>query len=292
MDGTTLAFVERGNREAEPIVLLHGYLGSHLSWRHHIDALAETHRVLALDWFGWGRSCTSLTMRYDYDTEVDRLRRVLDALGVGSCNLFAHDYGGFLALGLCERHPTRVRRLALLNSRAHRTFTPAWATIFGLVGAGARLPIVRQIVARLPIGAIHRRGVRREFARGIFTEEAFAYAAGWMSKPGGGRFYVDFFRDYRVRPRADLARGLPAVSCPTAVIWSRRNPYLPVEIGTELAATIPNAKLTLLEARHFIMEECPREVAEALAELLRTPAHDAHALVHVDGSPGKVRLTR
>jgi hypothetical protein len=33
-------------------------------------------------------------------------------------------------------------------------------------------------------------------------------------------------------------------------------------------------------------------VAQALSDLLRAPAHDPHALVHVDGSPGKVRLTR
>jgi pimeloyl-ACP methyl ester carboxylesterase len=54
IDGTTLAYAEQGEAGAEPIVLLHGYLGSHRSWRRQIDALAAAHRVLALDWFGWG----------------------------------------------------------------------------------------------------------------------------------------------------------------------------------------------------------------------------------------------
>jgi len=36
IDGTTLAYVEHGVADAECIVLLHGYVGSHLSWRHHI----------------------------------------------------------------------------------------------------------------------------------------------------------------------------------------------------------------------------------------------------------------
>ncbi|HEX5661769.1 MAG TPA: hypothetical protein VFX59_31475, partial [Polyangiales bacterium] len=50
------------------------------------------------------------------DSEVERLARVLDALGVAACNLFGMDYGGFLALGLCARQPQRVTRLALLAS--------------------------------------------------------------------------------------------------------------------------------------------------------------------------------
>jgi pimeloyl-ACP methyl ester carboxylesterase len=37
IDGTVLAYVERGDPYAEPVVLLHGYVGSHLSWRHQIE---------------------------------------------------------------------------------------------------------------------------------------------------------------------------------------------------------------------------------------------------------------
>lgn len=148
IEGTTLAYVDRGAANAEVIVLLHGYLGSHLSWRHHIEPLSARYRVLAFDWFGWGESGRSLDLRYDYDREVDRLRRVLDALDVPSCNVFAHDYGRFLALGFCQRHPQRVRRLALLNTRAHRTFNLRWATIFGIVCAAARLPVLRSFVAQ------------------------------------------------------------------------------------------------------------------------------------------------
>ncbi len=271
VDGTTLAYADRGSPRAEVIVLLHGYLGSHLSWRHHIEPLSARYRVLALDWFGWGESGRSLDLRYDYDSEVDRLRRVLDALEVASCNIFAHDYGGFLALGFCQRHPQRVRRLALLNSRAHRSFNLRWATIFGIGCVAARRPVLRSVVAKQPLMAMHRRAVRRELSAGVFDEQSFAYSAGWMSEPDGARFYVRFFSDYRVEPRAELGRCLAGMRCPTAIIWSRENPYLQARIPMELATQIPGAELTRIDAGHFIMEERPHEVQRALDALLARP---------------------
>jgi pimeloyl-ACP methyl ester carboxylesterase len=273
IDATALAYIERGRTDAEPIVLLHGYLGSHLSWRHLIEPLAARHRVVALDWFGWGASGRNPELAYHYDAEVDRLRRTLQALGLGSYNLFGHDYGGFLGLGLCQRHPGRVRRLALLNTRAHGTFTRRWAALFGSISALCRSPALGTVVARLPLGRVHRRLCQPGLEKGIFDERSLDSYVGWMSRdPEGGRFYARFFRDYEVRPRADLAVGLSGISCPTAVVWGRRDPYLPLTIPSELSRDIPGAALTMIDgAGHFVMEERPADVQRALARLLDRP---------------------
>src|SRR5262249_21998173 len=124
IDGARLAYREAGSPDREAVVLVHGYPANHLSWRHQIPVLAQSHRVLALDLIGWGESERPRSLAFDYDTEVGRLRRALDALGLDQVNLFGHDYGGFLSLGFAQRHPHRVRRLAILNSRAHGTFVP------------------------------------------------------------------------------------------------------------------------------------------------------------------------
>lgn len=95
VDGTRLAYVASGPEDAEVVVLLHGYVGSHLTWRHQIAPLSQRYRVIALDWFGWGNSERNPELAYDYDTEVARLTRVFDALGVTRATLVGHDYGGF-----------------------------------------------------------------------------------------------------------------------------------------------------------------------------------------------------
>jgi cis-3-alkyl-4-acyloxetan-2-one decarboxylase len=274
VDGAAYSYLEQGEAGSEPVVLLHGYTGSHLSWRHQIPRLAERHRVIALDWLGWGDSDRPLSLRFDFDTEVARLGRVLDALGIERVNLCGHDYGGFLALGFALRRPGRIRRLALLATRAHRTFTPRWRAAFGLTSLGARAPAIRSLMARLPHEQIHRRSLRRELARGIIDQRSLDSYVGWMSgDPAGGRWLMRFFADYRVAPHAELRAGLGGISCPTAIVWGRRDPYLAPLIAEELAACIPGAELTMFDdAGHFVMEERPEETMSALTRLLARAA--------------------
>ncbi len=61
--------------------------------------------------------------------------------------------------------------------------------------------------------------------------------------------------------------------CPATVIWGDRDPYIPFGTARELADRIPDATLIRLRGGdHYIMEERPREVTDALLELLARPA--------------------
>ncbi|MGH2923198.1 MAG: alpha/beta fold hydrolase, partial [Solirubrobacterales bacterium] len=171
VDGARLAYREAGPPEGEPVVLLHGYPSNHRIWRHQIAALRSDHRVIAPDLLGWGDSEQPLDLRFDYDAEVERVGRMLDALGLGRVNLFAHDYGGFLALGFVQRHPDRVSRLALLNTRAQGSFVPRWYLAFGAVSVAGRIPGVRAVAARVPLAAINARALAPLQRRGAVDSE-------------------------------------------------------------------------------------------------------------------------
>jgi pimeloyl-ACP methyl ester carboxylesterase len=269
VDGARLAYLEAGPADREPVVLVHGYPANHRSWRHQIPVLANTHRVLAPDLLGWGESERPLSLSFDYDTEVERLGRTLDALGLARVNLFGHDYGGFLSLGFAQRHPDRVRRLAILNSRAQGTFVPRWYATFGLIGVAGRTPGLRDLTARLPLGAINRRGMAPLVKHGIIDPDLLDNYTAWMDDTDGARWLVHYFADYSVRRRHELRQGLRRISCPAAVIWGRTDAYLPVAIAEELANELPRAELTMIDdGGHFIMEERPSVVTDALVRLL------------------------
>jgi cis-3-alkyl-4-acyloxetan-2-one decarboxylase len=269
VDWARVACWEAGPEDGEPVVLLHGYPSNHSCWRHQIPAVAETHRVVAPDLLGWGASERPLHLRFDYETEVARIGRLLDALELERVNLVAHDYGGFLSLGFIQRNPERVLRLAILNSRSHRSFVPHWYAAFWLCTLAGRTPGLRALAARLPLAEMNRRGLAPLLEGGHIDREQLDDYVGWMDEPEGRRWLLHFFGDYRVPARPDLAAELRLIRCPTAVIWGSRDAYLRTKIAAELADGIPDAALTLLDAGHFVMEERPAEVTAGLEQLLR-----------------------
>lgn len=262
VDGLRLCYHEDGT--GEPLLLLHGYPQNHRCWRYQIPALAEQHRVVAPDWFGWGESERSLDHRPDYDSEVARLETLADALGLERFNLAGHDYGGFLALGFAQRYPHRVRRLAILNSRAHRSFDARFYRVMAATGYAARRPGLRHALAAAPLYALHRREMTRHAPDSFSAAELEGYI-GWLKQGAGRQWWVHFFRHYQVRPRADLDAGLADLHCPTAIIWGDADPYCNVAIARDLAARIPHAELTVLPGiGHFSPEHDPQTVLRAL----------------------------
>ena len=94
------------------VVCIHANASSSTQWRSLMDLLSSTHRVLAPDCYGAGKSPEWLSDRtIRLDDEVDLLEPVLAA--AESCVLVGHSYGAAVALIAALRHPERVRALAL-----------------------------------------------------------------------------------------------------------------------------------------------------------------------------------
>jgi pimeloyl-ACP methyl ester carboxylesterase len=252
--------------KGEPVLLLHGYPQSASCWRHQIPALAENHRVIATDWPGFGHADPP-SLPPTYDNEVEHIGLLADSFGLDRFNLVAHDYGGFLALGYVLRHPNRVIRLALLNTRAHNIFRP-WFYRFsqGQNWIAAHAPA---IAARLPLRRLHHIALGHYRSLGCFDDGLEDEYLGWMDTARGRRTFVDFFAHYRLPAVPELAEGLSRIACPTAVVWGDRDRYIPFATARQLSDRIPGATLTRLSGGdHYIMEERPHEVTEAVLDLL------------------------
>jgi 2-succinyl-6-hydroxy-2,4-cyclohexadiene-1-carboxylate synthase len=100
--------------DGPPVVLLHGFTGSSETWTPLRAQLDATHRVIALDLPGHGRSSApEAPARYALDRFADDLARVLDALGVERTALLGYSMGGRAALRAARRHPERIAALVL-----------------------------------------------------------------------------------------------------------------------------------------------------------------------------------
>ncbi|MFT3972518.1 MAG: alpha/beta fold hydrolase [Amaricoccus sp.] len=112
------AYVAEGT--GEPLVLIHG-VGLRLeAWAAQIEALAATHRVIALDMPGHGGSAP-----LDADARlpdfVAWLERTFDDLRLERANLAGHSMGALITGGMAATHPGRLDRVALLCGVHRRT---------------------------------------------------------------------------------------------------------------------------------------------------------------------------
>ena len=278
-DGARVTYVDRG--EGEVVVLLHGYPQSHLTWRRIIEPLSRTHRVIAPDWVGWGRSERPLDLSYDYESQVERVAGFIQDLGVQRYNLFGHDYGGYLALGLHRLDSRRLLRLAILNSRAHRTFPGLRYWLFTVVGWLARIWGLREIFRILPVGWIHRGmlsgaawarliSMRAELPPDGRDDTLLQAYTGWMDTLAGRLWFRKFYADYRTRERPELVAELDEITCPTAVIWGDDDPWCPLPVARELAERVDSAVFTPCPGiGHFVTEAAAPAVLVALQTLLK-----------------------
>lgn len=128
-----------------PIVFLHGNPTSARLYRHLLPALARSHRCIAPDYLGFGRSAAPRDFSYRPQAHATHVEQLLRALGLTNLTLVLHDWGGPIGLAYALRHPGTVRRLVLLNTWAwpltHRPLLQAASRV--LASPPGRLAVER-----------------------------------------------------------------------------------------------------------------------------------------------------
>ena len=122
--------------QGEPLLLLHGGLGSTEMFGPVLPMLAESRQVIGVDLHGHGRTALG-------DREIslidmgDDMAGVLKALGYEQVDVLGYSLGAGVAFRLAVQHPERVRRLALVSAGyAQDGFYPEMLPMQAQVGAG------------------------------------------------------------------------------------------------------------------------------------------------------------
>lgn len=209
------------------VVLLHGLSGSGRWWARNLTALADHHRLLIPDLVGYGR--TPLVGRVpELPVMADLLAAWLDALELDRVDLVGHSMGGQVAVHFATRHPSRLRRLVLVDA------------------AGIPRPITPRYVARfaLEIAPLWRWGDPSFLP--VIVGDA------WTAGPR------TLFRSIYHILRDDVRPLLPRITAPTLIVWGELDSWVPVEHALEMRRTIPNASLVILRrAAHMPMVDRP-----------------------------------
>lgn len=249
-----IAFIEKG--EGEPLLLIHGVGLNAEAWGPQIEALATTHRVIALDMPGHGGSIAPPAGASIADY-VAQAMALLDALGIAKANVAGHSMGGLVALGLALDHPDRILRVALLNSVYERS-------------ADAR----SAVEARAAEIALSRSSgdIEQPIRRWLGEAETPLHAQmrGWLSSVDPAS-YACAYRIFATGDRLYSGR-LGSLKIPALFATGTDDPNSTPAMAEAMAAASPRGKAVVLAGqRHMMGLVDPQGTNRLLRELLAQP---------------------
>ena len=277
IDGLKLAYVESG--QGKPLVFLHGNPTSSYLWRNIMPRFTENRRCIALDLIGMGDSSKlphSNASSYTFKEHYEYLDGAFNRLGISEdVVLVLHDWGSALGFHWANNHRDAVAGLcymeAIVRPLTWSEFPDAARSIFQGFRSEAGEDLVlnkNYFVERVLPGSI---------LRDLSGEEMNEYRRPFLS-PGEDR-----------RPTLTWPRQIPIDGEPKDVVevvseyaaWLENSNVPKLFINADPGAlllgeqrnycrTWPNQTEVTVKGSHFIQEDSPDEIGEALSDFLAT----------------------
>ncbi|MEU6034081.1 alpha/beta hydrolase [Actinomadura sp. NPDC047616] len=265
--------------EGPPLLLLHGFPQTHLTWRHVAPALADRFQVICPDLPGYGASGRPAGgyERYAKRETAATMVELMRQLGHERFSLVGHDRGALVALRAALDHPAAIDHLAVIDVIPT---VEMWDSLTGVGGVfGFHLYLLAQ-PNDLPERMI---GADPDTFFGHFLDTWVDDAA--TIDPATREAYLSALRtpeaihaicqDYRASAFVDAVHDAEdrqagrQIKAPTLAIWQDPGDMvLPFDPGAVWRGWAPDLRTLPLPGGHFLPEAQPEAVAAAIQDLI------------------------
>jgi pimeloyl-ACP methyl ester carboxylesterase len=255
LQGADLQVVERGPRNASPIVLIHCFTCAINWWDGMMPRLARGHRVVAIDLLGHGGS-EKPTSGYAIENQADLVVEALNRLGVRDAEVVGHSLGGRVAVALAERSPRLVDRVVIVDTGPTHEKGD-----LGLLAKLVFVPIVGDALWRVKTDFATRKGLEVAFAPGFDVPDQFVEDVNEMTYDAYDHSARDS-QDYADEKALD--QRMRESGKPLLVIMGAEEQIIddPAARLAEYRATVPGVETKLIQgAGHSPIVEKPAETA-------------------------------
>jgi pimeloyl-ACP methyl ester carboxylesterase len=115
VNGVVLSYDDQGIGHL-PILFIHGFPFDKSMWQPQLDFFRRTHRVIAYDIRGFGKS-TAGTEEVSISLFADDLINLLDALQINKAIVCGLSMGGYILLNAISRYPERFEAIILSDTQ-------------------------------------------------------------------------------------------------------------------------------------------------------------------------------
>lgn len=269
---TTMAYVDEGAPDGDPIIFLHGNPTSSYLWRNIIPHCTGSGRCLAPDLIGMGMSGSSPSGSYRFVDHAGWLDAWMEGMGLDSNITFVvHDWGSALGFHWAKRHPEAMKGIVYMEAIVRPVTWEEWPEAAARVFQGFRSEAGEEMVLEKNIFV--ERVLPGSVLRGLTDEEMERYRQPYL-EPGESR------RPTLTWPREIPISGEPADVVEIAAAYAEylaetETPKLFVnaEPGAilrgpqrEFCRTWKNQTEITVPGNHFVQEDSPHEIGEAIRE--------------------------
>jgi pimeloyl-ACP methyl ester carboxylesterase len=267
IEGINIRFTELGESSNPTLILLHGVPENLHCWYAVAPILAKNYHVLALDWPGFGGSdALASTELYNSQHFAEILVDFMDTLAISKANLIATDISLLPALLVGLEHPERVLKLAVMDGIPFpRPQYASWELrSFAKKGSilGKALvcwfPDISSKIARM-----------KGFYRGnsIPKEIRQEFASDGKNKANQIAF-LSYFQNFHIG-QAYFEQNAKNLKSEVLVIWGNQDRFISKKLGVEIAETIPNANLKIIDkAGHYVHMDKPNELTAIVSKFI------------------------
>jgi haloalkane dehalogenase len=257
--------------QGAPVVFLHGNPTSSYLWRNVIPHVALRSRCLAPDLIGMGASGAAPSGRYRFVDHVRYLDAWFDAVGVTrDVILVLHDWGSALGFHWAHRHPERVAGLVYMEAIVRPVTWAEWPESARKIFQAMRSPAGEEMV--LQKNVFVERILPASVLRGLGEAEMSVYRRPYAVPGESRRPTLTWPREIPVEGEpADVvavvdayARWLATSSIPKLFVNAEPGSIL-TGAQREFCRAWPNQHEVTVAGTHFIQEDSPREIGEAVA---------------------------
>jgi pimeloyl-ACP methyl ester carboxylesterase len=276
VDGVEIFYREAGPKAAPTVLLLHGFPTSSQMFRDLIPALADSYRVIAPDYPGFGHS--EMPPRGEFPYTFDRLAQVIDRftekLGLDRYALYVQDYGAPVGYRLASAHPERVTAIVVQNGNAYDEGidNEFWKPIKAYWQAPqdrARRDALRPLLTYDATKWQYTHGVK--YPERV-SPDGPAHDQFLLDRPGNDEIQLDLFLSYGSNPPLypKWQRYFREHQPPVLIVWGKNDQIFPAAGAKPYERDLKTLEVYLLDAGHFALETDGPEIARRMRAFLAT----------------------
>ena len=254
----------------DPVLCLHGLGASTHSWREFRQPVSQNHKLILLDFKGFGASPKPKDKHYAITEHAEMAYEFIKELDLWNLTLVGNSFGGAVSLlvsiKLCAENPRRLRKLILIDSGGYNQKLPLHLKLLRTPGLGWL--ILHLLPAKISALLVLKNSYYDD--KKITQEQIDVYARP-IAAPGGRHALLETAKQVIPADPDKLIAKYPTINVPTLIIWGKQDEIIPLEIGEKLDRDLPNSRLvTIDKSGHVPQEETPKAVLPLVLEFLRS----------------------